>query len=109
MEVSGFSLPRPGRRFAILIVTALAFALVALLAAGWYFSSLMHSGLLKPDYSPDKLNLRVVSLQGNRIVLAERLGENVDSLDDSEFWGLEGESGYGRVGAVLGVSGAEVT
>jgi pimeloyl-ACP methyl ester carboxylesterase len=87
----------------------LALLLTASLGASWYFSSVVHTGLLKPDYSPDELNLLVVSLEGNRIVLTERPGEDVISLGDNELWGLEGESGYGQVGDVLAVDSDEVT
>jgi pimeloyl-ACP methyl ester carboxylesterase len=65
--------------------------------------------LLKTDYSPDELNLLVVSVQDDRIVLTERPGKDVDSLTDSELWGLEGEFGYGHAGDVIEVEGDDVT
>jgi hypothetical protein len=107
--MSAVKLGKPGRRFVILAAVVVALVLIAWVAAGWYFSSLVYTRTLKPDYSPDELNLLVVSVEGDRIVLTERPGEDVDSLTDSELWGLEGESGYGHVGDVLEVKGDEVT
>jgi pimeloyl-ACP methyl ester carboxylesterase len=100
---------RSGRRLAILAAAVSALVLVGVLAVAWYFSSVTHSGLLKPDYSPADLNLLVVDVEGDRIVLKELPDKDVGSLTDSELWGLEGESGYGHVGDVLEVNGAEVT
>ena len=100
---------RPGKRIAIVSAAAVALVLIALLGTGWYYSSLLRSGALTPDYSPDTLNLVVVSVDGDRIVLAEREGESVDDLDDDERWGLDAQSGYGQVGAVLEGGDGKVT
>src|SRR5688500_9601288 len=105
----GVALPRPGRRFAILTAGFIAVTLIAWLAAGWYLAGVIQSGLLKPDYSPDELNLVVVSIEEGRIVLTEHPDKKVESLKDDELWGLEGKSGYGQVGDVLQINGNEVT
>jgi uncharacterized protein len=103
------SFRKPGKRFAIISAAALVLVLVAIVGVGWYYSSLLHSGALTPDYTPDKLNLRVVSVESDRIVLTERKGENVDDLTADELSGLQGESGYGQVSDILAVDGDEVT
>jgi pimeloyl-ACP methyl ester carboxylesterase len=107
--MSGLHVPWPGRRFAIISASVLALLAVLLFAVAWYYSGLIESGLLKPDYSPQELNLRVVRVGDARIVLTEREGGQVESIDDDELWGLEGESGYGQVGDIVGESGGEVT
>jgi pimeloyl-ACP methyl ester carboxylesterase len=83
--------------------------LALVIAVGWYYSNFLRNGALKPDYSPDKLNLVVMKVDGNRITLAERPDEKVESLTDEESWGLETVNGYGQVAAVLQADGDEVT
>jgi hypothetical protein len=104
-----FKITKPGRRFVVFSAGILALMLALVFAVGWYYSSVLRSGGLTPDYSPDKPDLRVVSVGGGRVVLSEREGEDVDTLDEVGLWGLEGESGYGQAGAILQVDGDEVT
>ena len=96
--MSRITFSRPGRRFVIIGASLLALAVLLLTAAGWYYSGVVRSGLLKPDYTPSKLNLRVVDVAADRIVLTPRDGGHVDGLDDNELWGLQAGSGYGQVG-----------
>ncbi len=84
----------------------LLFALVA--AAGWYYSSLLKSGALLPDYSEDDLDFRIVSIEGNRITLVPDGGDE-DNLSDGNIWGVEGEDGYGQVHAILSTEDDEIT
>jgi pimeloyl-ACP methyl ester carboxylesterase len=100
---------RPGRRFAICSAAVALIGLALVVGVGWYYSSLLHNDALKPDYTADDLNLEVIRVEGDRIVLAERAGENVDDLDDEERWGLDAAAGYGHVGATLAVNDNEVT
>ena len=100
---------RPGRRFAIASAALLALAILLFAGAAWYYSSVIRSGLLKPDYSPSTLNLRVVDVVGDHIVLTPRSDDHVSGLDDNELWGLQGASGYGQVGQTLNAEGKQVT
>jgi pimeloyl-ACP methyl ester carboxylesterase len=108
MTKAGALLPRPGR-VALIIACVLGSLLVVLVAVGWYYSSVLRSGAFEPDYSPEDLDLRIVSIAGDRVVLTPRNGGDIDSLTDPEIWGLESPSGYAQVAAVLGVDGKEVT
>src|SRR3989337_2933130 len=105
--MSQVSLTRPGRRAAIIALVVPIVLLGLIVAAGWYYSSLLKSGALEPDYSPDDLDLRIVAIESNRITLMPHGGDE-DNLEDGALWGLEGENGYGQVHAVLGVAGDEV-
>jgi hypothetical protein len=107
--MSRIKVRRPGRRFAIVAGGLAVLMLAAVFAVGWYYSSVLRSGGLEQDYSPDEPDLRVVSVGGGRVVLIEREGEDVDTLDDVGLWGLEGESGYGQAAAILQIDGEEVT
>ena len=77
-------------------------------AAGWYYSSLLKSGALLPDYAPDDLDFRIVSIDKDRITLTPDGGDE-DNLKDGNIWGLEGEDGYGHIQAILSTEGDEVT
>ncbi|HEX5140550.1 MAG TPA: prolyl oligopeptidase family serine peptidase [Dehalococcoidia bacterium] len=99
----------PGHRFTVAIFSILAILGLLVIGAGWYYSSLLKSGGLEPDYSPDKLNMRVVAIDGGLITLTAGDGGDVNDLKDDELWGLEGENGYGQVKDILRVDGNEVT
>jgi pimeloyl-ACP methyl ester carboxylesterase len=85
-----------------------AFVLVLVIAAGWYYSSVVKSGALVPDYGPEELDFRVVRIEGDEITLAPE-GGDADNLRDENIWGVEGESAYGQVLDVVRVEGDEVT
>jgi pimeloyl-ACP methyl ester carboxylesterase len=107
--MSGIRLAKPGRRFAIAAAGFVLLMLLAVFAVGWYYSNVLRSGGLEPDYTPEKLDLRVVSIEDGRIVLTERQAEHVDTIDEVGIWGVEGEAGYGEAGAILQGNGDEVT
>src|SRR5881409_3827665 len=93
------------RRWRLLLLALaglLLLAFVVLLGIGWYFAGALKDGALQPDYDPDKLDLRVVSVDGGAIVL----GLTSDTDEDGDWqrdgtYGLEWDGGYGRVGAIL--------
>src|SRR5687767_13006167 len=102
------TLSRPGRRAALVAGSLLALLLALVIAAGWYYSSLLKSGALLPDYSQDDLDFGIVSIENGRITLTPD-GGDADNLRDGAIWGLEGEDGYGQVHAILRTEGDEVT
>jgi pimeloyl-ACP methyl ester carboxylesterase len=93
-----------GRRWrtALLSLTGLLLvASAAIMVAGWYFADVLKDGALIPP-EPDKLDLRVESVDGGSIVLTT----TKDTESDGDWskrgtFGLEWEGGYGQVGDVL--------
>ena len=79
-----------------LVAASLAIILVALIAAaGWYYSSLVRTGALLPDYSPDDLDFRVVRVEGNQITLAPDGGDQ-DNLKAATSGGSRARMGTVR-------------
>ena len=105
MRVSG---GRPGRRTAIAVGALLALVVLIVVGTGWYYSSVVKSGALLPDYAPDELDFRIVRIEGDEVTLAPE-GGDADNLRADGIWGLEGEGGYGHALDVLRVDGDEVT
>ncbi len=84
-------------------------ALVGLVAAGWYYAGLIKEGALEPDRDPDELDLQVVSLgEGQVTLLATRQAKEDGDWTKDGVWGLEWETGYAQVGAILELSEEQV-
>ena len=78
---------RPGRRFAFVVVGAIALIVVVLFAVGWYYASLLKNDGLEPDYSPEELNLVVVSVEGDQIILNVRdNGPGIPAADQAHIF-----------------------
>ena len=79
---------------------AVAVLLVAaLLGVSWYYSGEIEKGGLKVDKKPPDQNLEVVRIEGGTIELRRATGS--PKLDEPGLVGLEGPSGYARVGRVI--------
>ena len=72
------SLIKPGRRAALIGGSLLALLLALVIAAGWYYSTLLKDGALLPDYSPHDLDFRVVQIEDRQVTLAAAGGDEDD-------------------------------
>jgi uncharacterized protein len=85
-----------------LLLTALFY-----LGGGWYFSGQIRDGITA--YTPMRtLDLRVTEVT-DRSVTLEATGEAPEVLATDKVYGLEWETGYGQVSALLGKEQDEVT
>jgi uncharacterized protein len=93
------------RRWKITLLVAIGVAFVgagALAGFGLYYSESLKSGALKPDYGPEKFDLRVAALEDGRITLAatkEAKGDG-DWAKPGSF-GIEWLGGYAQAGSIL--------
>lgn len=75
-------------------------------AIGWYYSGLIDSGGLKVKHDPEKYEVEVANIGDGLITL--RLPGGEDPRDYPTTMGIEWPDGYGRVGRIVEVDGAEV-
>ena len=73
---------------------------------GWYYSGLIDSGGLKVKHDPEEYAVEVTNLDDGLITLLLPRGK--DPRDDPTTVGIEWPDGYGRVGKIVEVNGAEV-
>ena len=81
----------------------------ALAGFALYYSESLKSGALEPDRGPQKLDLRVAVLDGERITLAV----TKDAKSDGDWtkpgiFGIEWPGGYAQAGAILQIESASV-
>ena len=51
----------PGRRFAVISAGIVLLVVVLVAGVGWYYSSLLRSAALTPDYSPEELRGKITA------------------------------------------------
>ena len=74
---------------------------------GWYYSGEIESGGLKVKHDPEKYEVEILNLQDGLITL--QLPGGKDPREEPTTTGIEWPDGYGRVGEIVEVDGAEVT
>ncbi|HEX6030810.1 MAG TPA: hypothetical protein VFY90_05210, partial [Tepidiformaceae bacterium] len=109
----GISAQLRGRRLllpAVIAGSVLAFAGLVVLAAGFYYSSLLEREGLTPDYDPPSNDLVIVGVTDTTVELRpSKSPADLDSLRRGGTWGLEWDGGYGQVSDVLVASADSVT
>ena len=79
---------------------------VVLAIAVWWFGESLEDGVLVPDHSPDDFDLRVVAVDADTITLQG--SPDGDDWITVGIWGLEAETGYGRLGPIVSRDGETV-
>jgi hypothetical protein len=100
---------RRQKKPSLILLGVVVVVLAALIGGGWYYASLLKDGALVPDHDPDKLDLRIISLEGSVVTLG--LTSEADGHGDWKkdgIFGLEGENSYGQVGAILEIDDEHV-
>ena len=99
------------RRKTILVVLA-AVALLGIVGVGgggWYYAGLIRDGALVVDHTPSEADLEVAAVEEGRVVLrATDKAKSDGHWTKDGIWGLEGEDGYARVGAILAIDDQRV-
>jgi pimeloyl-ACP methyl ester carboxylesterase len=97
-------------RAAFYLVLAIALVVIAVLGGGgWYYSGEIKNSALKVDHSEDPPDMEVVALGDGLVTL--RITPEADEDGDwraAGIWGLEGETGYDTVGAVVEITEQQV-
>ena len=92
---------RPGK--VLTIFFGFVFAVVIVVFAGaWYYADAIKGQALEVDHEPDRLDLRVAAIDGERITL-ESAGEAASNgrWDEPGIWGLESADTYNQVGRIV--------
>jgi hypothetical protein len=98
------------RKKLLLTFAGLTFlAALAVGAAGWYFAGVIGADGLRVEYEPDPYTVEVVEVRSGTIVLRDiPPGDAADNLRHAANWGIEAETGYGRLAAIIAEDGATV-
>ena len=81
----------------------------ALLGASWYYTESLKNDALEPDHEPPEPDLEVIAVDAGRVTLrATGAAENDGDWTKPGIFGLEWDSGYNQVGAILEMRSHEV-
>ena len=97
------------RKVGIGIVAVLLVVIAVLVGSGCYLSNLLRDGGLVPDHDDPELTLQVAAIGEGQVTL--RITSDTDKKGDwrrEGLYGLEGETGYDQVGAILEVTNEQV-
>ncbi len=91
------------RRLALGLGSVAVMLVVAALAFSWFYAVQIENGALRVKTDPPEFQVEVMALGAGRITLRSPL--TTDPREEPETMGIEGPSGYGRVGEILEIDG----